>query len=143
MNLSDKGHAWDEIWNALCDGNVVALNRFNPNIGQALLEVRRLNISDAAVKKLHGIGYARELFTDADLAILKILVSTAVWIRSEQLCSVNEVIVIKDPCSTTVLDTHDLALKRLRSELDAGRALWSKLSDYCDDHAIPAPEWPT
>ena len=207
MNVADKVNAWDEIWNALCDGNVIALNRSDPNLGQALLEVRRLNISDAAVKsmnhidkqgawdtvwaqlimnnpqmrqnpagdkatvldeikrlqisdatvkRLHGIGYdgvtsTRELFTDEDIATLRALVSTTVWIRSVQLAHPNAVIKIHsdgfgygdDEAINTIINTHNLVVRRCRAEFEAGQALWAKLDTYCFEHAIPAPDWPT
>jgi hypothetical protein len=155
VNLIDKQDAWDRVWAGLIAADKVSAKSADPvksaldaitalllqaEVGERLLAMAGRDDSDPTI----GL-----LLSDADIAALKCLVSTAVWIRSEQLAHPNAVLHahIRDEKAKFTgmyaeVDTHELAVARVRAEFDIGRALYTKLSTYCAEHAIPAPEWP-
>lgn len=100
--------------------------------------------------KLNAISAAPEppLFTDEQLAQLKALVRIAVWIRGEQLAHPNAVLRVhlRDEQAhftgvVAEVDTHNMVVSRARAEFQAGQQLFIQLQQYCEQHAIPEPEW--
>lgn len=138
VNGPDKISSWDRL---------VAWMRHNGLLDTAHTYTTVFEVQ-TAIHKLMKEPPAAEgelIFTDAQIALLKTLVSTAVWIRSEQLAHPNAVLLVNlTPPTLDVaveIDTHNVNVFRLRSEFEAGQQLFTLLDVYCEQHAIPEPVW--
>lgn len=153
MNNIDKQWAWDSICTQLEQWGLLNTVDFKTQpiqtVGAALDLLRAESLTLKQIQAIAATPPEPTLFTDEELATLKILVSTAVWIRSEQLAHPNAVILAGIPDTGTntsdgcvaEVDTHNLAVRRTRAEFEAGQKLFTKLAQYCSDHAIADPEW--
>lgn len=151
MNSPDKQHAWDTLVTWLREKAGVL---FDDSYGeQTAVErlVRHLWIEHEGLERIRevvAVPPEPPLFTDDELAVLRIIVSTAVWIRSEQLANPNAMLrvrsisdQIQDDALSAEVDTHNLILSYLTHEFQAGQKLFTKLTQYCSDHGIKDPEW--
>ena len=68
--------------------------------------------------------------TAEDVWALATLVSTAVWVRSNQIHMEGKVFTI---------DCHDIIVSRLGWENERGQALYSRLQSFIREHEIPEP----
>lgn len=154
LNNLDKQHAWTRIWSLICSGNPALHVTEDESAITAVIEISRLQQCDATLDKLNEITASTpepSLFTDEELVTLRILVSTAVWIRSEQLAHPNAFIIAPyaneaekkfDAAGVSaMIDTHNMHIHNLRHEFEAGQKLFTKLAQYCSDHGIADPEW--
>lgn len=151
MNTADKARAWEAIVQWMHDSDLLFPPASTVRPDLSYVRPTDLKISIQRLRPTGRVPPAADnelIFSDEQIAALKKLVSTAVWIRSEQLAHPNVVMDLESydakgvPVgASTLIDTHNMCMRALRTEFETGQQLFTLLQQYCAAHAIPDPEW--